>query len=49
MRTGGVELLVVEKEGQGDALIPMAASIVIEIDISNKKIVIDPPEGLLDL
>ena len=49
MRTGGVELLVVENEGQREALIPMAASIVIEIDISNKKIIIDPPEGLLDL
>jgi len=49
MRTGGVELLVVENEGQADALIPMAASIVVEIDISNKKIVIDPPDGLLDL
>lgn len=49
MRTGGVELLVVEDEEQREALIPMAASIVIEIDISSKKIVIDPPEGLLDL
>ena len=49
MRTGGVELLVVENEGQADALIPMAASIVVEIDISNKKIVVDPPDGLLDL
>ena len=49
MRTGGVELLVVEDEAQRDVLIPMAASIVIEIDISRKKIVVDPPEGLLDL
>jgi 16S rRNA processing protein RimM len=49
MRTGGVELLVVENEGQREAFIPMAAAIVVEIDISNKKIVIDPPEGLLDL
>jgi 16S rRNA processing protein RimM len=49
MRTGGVELLVVEQEGQGEVLIPMAAAIVIAIDISSRKIVIDPPEGLLDL
>jgi 16S rRNA processing protein RimM len=49
LRTGGVELLVVEDEAGRDILIPMAQSIVVEIDISRKKILIDPPEGLLDL
>jgi 16S rRNA processing protein RimM len=49
LRTGGVELLVVENEERREVFIPMAASIVIEIDILQKKIVIDPPEGLLDL
>lgn len=49
MRTGGVELLVVEDETRREHLIPMAQSIVVEIDLSNRKIVIDPPEGLLDL
>lgn len=49
MRTGGVELLVVENEERREVMIPMAASIVVEIDITRKKIVIDPPEGLLDL
>lgn len=49
MRTGGVELLVVEDEAGRETLIPMAQSIVVEIDISRKKILIDPPEGLLDL
>jgi len=49
MRTGGVELLVVEGEKQREILIPMAQSIVVDIDVSNKKILIDPPEGLLDL
>jgi len=49
MRTGGVELLVVEDETRCEHLIPMAESIVVEIDLSNQKIVIDPPEGLLDL
>ena len=49
MRTGGVELLVVENESHQDVLIPMAAAIVVEVDIENKKIVIDPPEGLLEL
>jgi 16S rRNA processing protein RimM len=49
MRTGGVELLVVEDETLREHLIPMAQSIVVEIDLSNRNIVIDPPEGLLDL
>ena len=49
MRTGGVELLVVEDEAGRETLIPMAQSIVVEIDISRKRISIDPPEGLLDL
>ena len=49
MRTGGVELLVVENEARREILIPMAQSIVVEIDKSSKKISIDPPEGLLDL
>jgi len=49
MRTGGVELLVVENEERGEIFVPMVASIVTEIDVSGKKILIDPPEGLLDL
>lgn len=49
MRTGGVELLVVEDDARHEHLIPMAQSIVVEVDIPRKKIVIDPPDGLLDL
>jgi 16S rRNA processing protein RimM len=49
MRTGGVELLVIEDEAGREVFIPMAQSIVVEIDVSGKKILIDPPEGLLDL
>lgn len=49
MRTGGVELLVVEDDARREHLIPMARSIVVEIDLSRRKILIDPPEGLLDL
>jgi len=48
MRTGGVELLVVENDDR-EIFVPMVASIVTEIDISGKRILIDPPEGLLDL
>ena len=49
LRTGGVELLVVENEERREVFVPMVASIVIEIDVSRKTILIDPPEGLLDL
>jgi 16S rRNA processing protein RimM len=49
MRTGGVELLVVENEQGRDYLLPMAESIIINIDPVAKTIVVDPPEGLLDL
>ncbi len=49
MRTGGVELLVVADNAGHEHLIPMAESIVVKIDIGGKKILIDPPEGLLDL
>jgi len=49
MRTGGVELLLVKDDSGREVFIPMAQSIVIEIDVPGKKILIDPPEGLLDL
>jgi 16S rRNA processing protein RimM len=42
--TGGTPLLRV-----GDLLIPFAKSICTSIDPANKRIVINPPEGLLDL
>lgn len=46
MRTGGTELLVVK--GDKEYLIPFATSICLEVDVDKKRIVIDPPEGLLD-
>ena len=49
MRTGGVELLVVDNGAQHEHLIPMVGDIVVNIDIPGKKILIDPPEGLLEL
>ena len=47
MRTGGTELLVVEGEGR-EYLIPFAEAICTAVDIENKRIVVDPPEGLLE-
>ena len=49
MRTGGVELLVVAHEAGPERLIPMVGDIVVSVDIPGKKILIDPPEGLLEL
>ena len=49
VRTGGVDMLAIADDRGTDYLVPMAASIVIGIDISSKSILIDPPEGLLEL
>jgi 16S rRNA processing protein RimM len=48
MRTGGTEMLVIEGTGK-QTLVPVVESIVVKIDLTSKKIVIDPPEGLLEL
>ena len=47
MRTGGTELLVVGGEAR-EFLIPFAEAICVEVDVENKVIKIDPPDGLLD-
>jgi len=47
MRTGGTEILVV-KGADKEYLIPFSETICVEVDIENKVIKVDPPEGLLD-
>ena len=49
MRTGGAALLVVDDDSGGEQLVPLAAEIVVNIDKAARVILIDPPEGLLDL
>ena len=49
MKTGGAEILVVADESGKERLIPLADSIVVQVDPEAKTIVVDPPEGLLDL
>lgn len=44
----GQSRLVVDGDS-GEVMIPLAAGICVEIDIASRRIVIDPPEGLLDL
>ena len=49
LKTGGTEILVVADESDRERLIPFADSIVVKVDPARKTIVVDPPEGLLDL
>jgi 16S rRNA processing protein RimM len=43
------ELVVVDKTGGGTALIPFVSQLVPTVDIAGGRIVVDLPEGLLDL
>lgn len=47
MRTGGTEILIVKGDDK-EYLIPFAEAICVEVDVDNKLIKVDPPEGLLD-
>jgi 16S rRNA processing protein RimM len=49
LRTGGVDTLVIENGENEDYLVPLAEDIVVKIDIAGKSVLIDPPEGLLEL
>jgi 16S rRNA processing protein RimM len=49
MRTGATEILVISDDGGKERMVPLAESIVVKIDPAGKTIVVDPPEGLLDL
>ncbi len=49
MKTGGAEILVVSDDSGKEQLVPLAAEIVVKIDTAAKVILIDPPEGLLEL
>lgn len=42
-------LLVITRPGREDALVPLVAEMITDIDLAAGRIDIDPPEGLLDL
>ena len=46
MRTGGPEILVIQ--GVKEYLVPFATAICTDVDIENKLIRVDPPDGLLE-
>lgn len=49
IKTGGTEILKIVDESGRERLVPLADSIVVEINTAEKLIVVDPPDGLLDL
>jgi 16S rRNA processing protein RimM len=53
VRHHGQDLLVVEPAAgsprRGEILVPFVAQIAVEVDMTAKRLVIDPPAGLLDL
>jgi len=44
----GNDLLVVER-GEREMFVPFTESICVEVNLEERKITVDPPDGLLDL
>jgi 16S rRNA processing protein RimM len=49
IKPGGAEILVIADDSGKEQLVPLAAEIVVKVDTAARVILIDPPEGLLDL
>jgi 16S rRNA processing protein RimM len=49
VRHEGADLLVVGRPDGGEALVPFVAAIVPTVDLDGGFLVVDPPEGLLEL
>jgi 16S rRNA processing protein RimM len=50
LETGGSTLLVLSREGGGEEIfVPFNRTICPEIDVRAKRILIEPPDGLLEL
>jgi 16S rRNA processing protein RimM len=49
VRHEGADLLVVRRGEDGELLVPFVAAIVPTVDVAGGFVVVDPPEGLLDL
>jgi 16S rRNA processing protein RimM len=48
MHGAGGELLVVDRADGGEALVPFVREIVPEVDLPGRRVLLDPPPGLLD-
>ena len=49
VRHEGADLLVIRRRDGGEALVPFVTAIVPTVDLDGGFVVIDPPEGLLEL
>ena len=49
MRTGGTDLLVVDSGDGRELLIPFTDAICVDVNVSNRRVTVDPPDGLLEL
>lgn len=45
----GQDVLSVRRSGGGDVLVPFVTAVVPEVDLAAGRVVVDPPDGLLDL
>ncbi|MET0136233.1 MAG: ribosome maturation factor RimM [Kibdelosporangium sp.] len=48
LHSPGGELLAINRAGGGEVLVPFVREIVPQVDIAGRRVVVDPPEGLLD-
>ena len=48
LHTAGSDLLSVRRPDGGEALVPFVADIVPTVDVAAGRVIVDPPEGLLD-
>jgi 16S rRNA processing protein RimM len=49
MESGGAAVLVIDRPGGRETLVPFSAALCPVIDTAGKRITIDPPDGLWDL
>jgi 16S rRNA processing protein RimM len=49
LRTGGTDVLVISDEDGREMLIPFADDICKSVNVAARQVVVDPPEGLLEL
>jgi 16S rRNA processing protein RimM len=48
MATGAADVLVVQREGSGELLIPATPEVVKRVSLAEGRMVIEPPEGLIE-
>lgn len=49
VHTPGSDLVAIEREGGGEVLVPFLRAMVPTVDLPAGRLVVDPPDGLLDL